>query len=362
MIVLLFGSIAAMMAALFLLVVGPLFAALWVIPGRPRQWGVRWADALVGVVMQSAITTLTAGSVMIIQMVTALAMPTYGWLGCSALSIAGAISAFKYRSILTGIVGGAGPTGGSGAGALLGALATRSPSRHADRVLRTPGRISRRLGDAVERRHRPPVQPRPGLPRPPAPPPPPPPAGGRPPRPGSGTGPGRGTGPGGTGPGTTLAAAGRRTARTNSAGAQRGQGQQTPVRSSTARTVTVPPPSGQGQGQQTPVHSPTARTIPAPTTPANQQLPGGPMRMPTTAGTTPNRPQKARKATQPPAPSAGSRRAQTPPPRTPRLRTGPPRPPAPAPRMDTAAPAPTAPAHLKGGVTAHGQAPPRPCP
>ncbi|UUY52755.1 hypothetical protein NRK68_36485 (plasmid) [Streptomyces yangpuensis] len=318
LIVLLFGSIAAMMAALFLLVVGPLFAALWVIPGRPRQWGVRWADALVGVVMQSAITTLTAGSVMIIQMVTALAMPTYGWMGCSALSIAGAISAFKYRSILTGIVGGAGPAGGSGAGALLGALATRSLSRQAGRVLRTPGRISRRLGDAVERRHRPPVQPRPGLPRPPAPPPPPPPAGGRPPRPGSGTGPGRGTGPGGTGPGTTLAAAGRRTARTTAAGAQRGQGQQTPVRSSTTRTV--PPPSGQGQGQQTPVHSPTARTIPAPTTPVSQQLPGGPMRMSTTARSTPNRTQAGRKATQPPAPS--SRRAQPPPPRTPRLRTG----------------------------------------
>ncbi|MEU5069107.1 hypothetical protein AB0G95_34270 [Streptomyces virginiae] len=313
LIVLLFGSIAAMMAALFLLVVGPLFAALWVIPGRPRQWGVRWADTLVGVVMQSAITTLTAGSVMIIQMVTALAMPTYGWLGCSALSIAGAISAFKYRSILTGIVGGAGPAGGGGAGALLGALATRSLSRHAGRVLRTPGRLSSRLGDAVERRHRPPVQPRPCLPRPPAPPPPPPPAGGRPPRPG--TGPGRGTGPGGTGPGTTLAAAGRR-ARTTAAGAQRGQGQQTPVRSSTTRTV--PPPSA--QVQQTPVHSPTARTIPAPTTPVGQQRPGAPTRMPSTARSTPNRTQAARKATQPPAPS--SRRAQPPPPRTPRLRTG----------------------------------------
>ncbi|MEV7512670.1 hypothetical protein AB0O57_32400 [Streptomyces sp. NPDC091201] len=318
LIVLLFGSIAALMASLFLLVVGPLFAALWVIPGRPRQWGVRWADALVGVVMQSAITTLTAGSVMIIQMVTALAMPTYEWLGCSALSIAAAIAAFRYRNILTGIVGGAGPAGGGGAGALLGALATRSLSRHAGRVLRTPGRLSRRLGDAVERRHRPPVQPRPGQPRPPAPPPPPsPPAGGRPPRPGSGTGPGRGTGPGGTGPGTTLAAAGRRSTRTTTSGTQRGQGQQPAVHAATPRTVPVP--SGHGQ-QQTPVHSSTARTIPAPTTPTGQQLPGGPMRSAAAASSAPNRPQAARRTTQPPAPS--SRRAQPPPPRTPRPRTG----------------------------------------
>ncbi|WP_328966206.1 proline-rich domain-containing protein [Streptomyces virginiae] len=336
LIVLLFGSIAAMMAALFLLVVGPLFAALWVIPGRPRQWGVRWADALVGAVMQSAITTLTAGAVMIIQMVTALAMPTYGWLGCSALSIAGAVSAFKYRSILTGIVGGAGPTGGGGAGALLGALATRGLSRHAGRVLRTPGRLSRRLGDAVERRHRPPAPPlRPGRPRPPAPPPPPPPTGGRPPRPSSGTGPGRGTGPGGTGPGTTLAAAGRRSTRAASAGAPRGA-QQAPVQSTPPRTV---PPSR--QGQQTPAHSPTARTLPAPTNPVSQQLPGGPMRMPPTAGSTPNR---ARKATQPPAPSAGNRRAQTPPPRTPRLRTGR-RVPPPPPRGWTQPPLPQPPPH-----------------
>ncbi|MEW2374246.1 hypothetical protein AB0940_33565 [Streptomyces sp. NPDC006656] len=301
LIVLLFGSITALMAGLFLLVVGPLFAALWVIPGRPRQWGVRWADALIGVVMQSSITTLTAGGVMIIQMVVALAMPTYGWLGCSALSIAGAISAFKYKGILTSIVGGAGPAGGSGAGALLGALATRSLSRQAGRVLRTPGRIAGRIGDAVEERHRPPTPPRPRPSAPPPPPPPPPapapspPAGGRPPRPRSGAGPGRGTGPGGTGPGTTVAAAGRRANRGASQGERE---QQTPAHSPTARAI--PNPAGQrDQEQQTPVHSATAATIPAPTRP--------------------NRPQGTRR-TQPPAPSTSSRRTP-PPPRTPRIRS-----------------------------------------
>ncbi|MFD6891823.1 hypothetical protein [Streptomyces sp. NPDC059957] len=305
MIVLLFGSIAAMMTALFLLVVGPLFACLWVIPGRPRQWGVRWIDALVGTVMQSAITTLAAGGVMIIQLVTALAMPTYGWLGCSALSIAGAISAFRYRSVLTGIVGGgAVGGGGSGAGALLGALATRSVSRQAGRLLGTPRRISRRIGDAVERRHQPQQRPRPAAP----PPPPRPPAGGRPPRPGSGTGPGRGTGPGGTGPGATLAAANRRTNRGTTQGAPAGaqpagprQGQAGGTVPRTARTVSTPSGS-------TPPASPAAGTIPAQT---GQGQPASAAS--TTARTVRPSPQgAARRSTQPPAPSAAPRRAPRP--------------------------------------------------
>lgn len=309
LITLLLGSVTAMMAALFLLVVGPLFAALWVIPGRPRQWGVRWMDALVGTVMQSAITTLTAGGVMIIQMTTALAMPTYGWLGSSALSIAGAVAAFRYRAILTSIVGASGVGASSGAGALMGVMATRTLSRQAGRVLRTPGRISSRIGDAVERRSRPPataVSPRPHAPPPPPPPPPalplPPPR----PAPGAGTGPGRSPGPGGTGPGTTVAAAHRRAGR---AGAQpAGHGKPSipaPTHSPTVTTIPAPA-TAQKQGQQVPLSPPTARTIPA-------------------------RPQgTARRATQPPAPSA--RRRTLPPPRTPRPRVGrryPPPPPRP---------------------------------
>ncbi|WP_407841404.1 hypothetical protein ACE1OC_41275 [Streptomyces sp. DSM 116496] len=317
MIVLLFGSIAAMMAALFLLVVGPLFACLWVIPGRPRQWGVRWVDALVGTVMQAAITTLAAGAVMIIQLVTALAMPTYGWLGCSALSIAGAVSAFRYRAILTGIIGGGPATGRGGAGALLGALATRSVSRQAGRLLGTPRRISRRIGDAVERRHQPQQRPRPAAP----PPPPRPPGGGRPARPGPGNGPGRGpgpagTGPGGTGPGPTLAAANRRTNRTprsTPTGTQpTGPGQgggATPARRLSTPSGNASPPS------------PTSGTIPAQT--GQAQPASAASAASTTARTVRPRPQgAARRPTQPPAPSAAPRRTPRPQPpviRAPRL-------------------------------------------
>ena len=33
---------------LLLLVVGVFFACLWIIPGRPRQWGLNWFEALMG--------------------------------------------------------------------------------------------------------------------------------------------------------------------------------------------------------------------------------------------------------------------------------------------------------------------------
>ncbi|MFD8633743.1 hypothetical protein [Streptomyces sp. NPDC059533] len=325
LVTLLCGSITALMTSLLLLVVGPIFCALWVIPGRPRQWGVRWLDALVGAVMQSAITTLAAGGVMIIQMVTALAMPTYGYLGCASLSIAGAIAAFKYRALLTGIVGGGAAVGGSGAGALLGALATRSISRQAGRLLRVPGRIGRGLGDAIERRHRPPLP----SPRPPRstipprrnfPPPPsaPPPVGGRPPGPGPGpgVGPGRGRGRGGTGPGSTLAAATRRANRTTSTPTGHGQ---TPVHSPPTRTI--PNPAGPGQRQQTPVHSPTAGTILTP--PVSSSIPGGPMYQ-APRGSSAIVQNGGRRATQPPAPSASRRASQPRPPTVRRPRNAPP--------------------------------------
>ncbi|MFD8954629.1 hypothetical protein ACFV0B_37885 [Streptomyces xanthophaeus] len=306
LIVLLLGSITAMFGAMVLLVVGPLFAALWVIPGRPRQWGVRWADALVGTVLQSAIVTLTAGAVMMLQMVTAMAMPTYGWLGSSALSIAGAVAAFRYRTILTSIVGTGAAGGGGSAGALLGVLATRSLARGAGRLLGAPRRISRRIGDSVERRHRPPATPptAPGPPRPSAPPPPPPTAG-RPPRPSAGPGPGRGsTGAGGTGPGATVAAAGRRAGRT-AAGTPSAAGP-APGHSPTARTI--PAPAGQAAVAAT---SSTARAA-STSAPAGQAPPSA-----LTAATipTPAAQRTPRRSTQPPAPSSRARRTPMPRPR-----------------------------------------------
>ncbi|MFD6879709.1 MULTISPECIES: hypothetical protein [unclassified Streptomyces] len=310
LITLLLGSITALMGGLFLLIVGPFFAALWVIPGRPRQWGVRWADALVGTVLQSAIVTLTAGAVMMLQMVTAMAMPTYGWLGSSALSIAGAVTAFKYRAILVGIVGGGAAGGGGSMGAVLGVLATRGLSRVAGGVVRAPGKIAGRIGDKVEERHR---RPAPAPPRP-RPTPPPPPPGGHPthPRPRSGPGRGPGTGgTGGTGPSTTIAKA-RRPRRPGGTGPGTGGVSTGTGTDTTAPPATVPAPGRRGRL--------APEGAPAGTVPARRESPDPAAPAPTGAARRP-RPGTAPRQTQPPAPVR--RRTPRPPaPRTPRPRTG----------------------------------------
>ncbi|MFE2857377.1 hypothetical protein ACFXJO_40450 [Streptomyces lavendulae] len=152
MVVLTFGSVIALVKSCLLLVVGPFFAGLWSIPGRLRGWGMRWGEELTGTIMGGALLTLTAGAVMTMQMVTVGLMPTYGWAGSAALSIASAIVAFQFRSLLACALQAAG--GGSGAGLLMGAVAARGAARMVGRVARTPGRAARGLGNMVENHHR----------------------------------------------------------------------------------------------------------------------------------------------------------------------------------------------------------------
>ncbi|MCX5207691.1 hypothetical protein OG897_40630 [Streptomyces sp. NBC_00237] len=128
---LLFASLRALFTALFLLVVGAVIAALWCIPGRPRQWGVAWADKLVGTILQSALATLVFGCTMIIQVVISSRMGELGWAPSACLSLVAAVSAYTYRGMLQSIIGGGGGTGGlpGGAGAMLGMMLTRQASR-----------------------------------------------------------------------------------------------------------------------------------------------------------------------------------------------------------------------------------------
>ncbi|MEU1277669.1 hypothetical protein [Streptomyces sp. NPDC005805] len=100
-----FASIASLLGALMLLISGVIFACLWVIPGRPRQWGVKWFDALLGMVLQSFIATLVLSCVMIITVVCTQSAEKLGWLVASGLSITAAIVAFKFRRLVETIVG-----------------------------------------------------------------------------------------------------------------------------------------------------------------------------------------------------------------------------------------------------------------
>ncbi|MEV6332251.1 hypothetical protein [Streptomyces sp. NPDC051909] len=147
-----FASLASLIGSLMLLVAGVVFACLWVIPGRPRQWGLRWFDQLLGLTLQSFIATMTLGCVLVVQVVSTQMFSTFQWVPSAGLSIAAAVMAFKFRKIMESIVGVAGATS-SPIGTMLGMMATRS----ATRALRRRGRGGRGKGQ-----HNAPVRTRPG--------------------------------------------------------------------------------------------------------------------------------------------------------------------------------------------------------
>ncbi|MEV7156984.1 hypothetical protein AB0N77_20530 [Streptomyces misionensis] len=103
-IMLAFTTLASLIGALMLLVCGVAFAALWCIPGKPRQWGVQWFEMLLGLVMVSFTATMLLGSVMVVSVAMMSLLPTYGWLMVSALNICAAAMAFKVKGRLDGIV------------------------------------------------------------------------------------------------------------------------------------------------------------------------------------------------------------------------------------------------------------------
>ena len=183
-----FGSLASLLGALMLLLTGVIFACLWVIPGKPRQWGLAWFDQLLGRTLESLIATLVLGAVLSLQAATTEMFGTYGWLPSSGLAIAVAIVGFKFRTTVAQIFGVS--TGGSSMGALAGFLGARAlgklggkllsggkSSSHDPQPVRTlpkpeppedpmPGGTGYAL--AVRPPYRPPA-PNPGPPRPPRP-------------------------------------------------------------------------------------------------------------------------------------------------------------------------------------------------
>lgn len=147
MITLAFATLASLLGALMLLVCGVGFAALWCIPGRPRQWGVAWFEALFGMVMMSFTSTMLMGSVLIMSTVTLSLMPTYGWLMVCALNIAVALVAVSLKSRLEGIVSASGvQMGGRG---IISGISNMTRARRLRRALR------RRRGEGGPSRRRP---------------------------------------------------------------------------------------------------------------------------------------------------------------------------------------------------------------
>ncbi|MEH6375915.1 hypothetical protein V7793_16485 [Streptomyces sp. KLMMK] len=146
-IILAFASLASLIGALMLLLAGVVFACLWVIPGRPRQWGLRWFDALLGFALQSFVSTMVLGVVLVLNTVSITFLGgSGGYFAASAISITSAITAFKFRAVMDSIVGvtGALTPGGSAMGMAMGRGASRLAGRMAGKSAGWAGRQAAR--------------------------------------------------------------------------------------------------------------------------------------------------------------------------------------------------------------------------
>lgn len=98
-----FTALMAFVGCLLLLVVGVFFACLWIIPGRPRQWGVNWFEALLGLVLQSILAMLVFSATLTLVTAVFSLTSSLGWLPVSGLAIAILIAAFRLRRLLEGM-------------------------------------------------------------------------------------------------------------------------------------------------------------------------------------------------------------------------------------------------------------------
>ncbi|GHF44226.1 hypothetical protein GCM10010218_26930 [Streptomyces mashuensis] len=139
-----FASLASLIGAMMLLLAGVVFACLWVIPGRPRQWGLRWFDALLGFALQSFVSTMVLGVVLVLNTVSIGLMGQYGYFAAIGVSITTAIVALKFRAVMESIVGvtGALSPGASAAGMALGRGASRLAGRATGWTARKTGRAA----------------------------------------------------------------------------------------------------------------------------------------------------------------------------------------------------------------------------
>lgn len=127
-----FTALMAFIGCLLLLVVGVFFACLWVIPGRPRQWGMNWFEALLGFVVQSILAMLVFGATL--SLVTAIYGLTgvLGWLPVSGLVVVVLVAAFQLRRVLNGLTTMMRPGAG---GLMIGPMTRRAVTDLASRAI-----------------------------------------------------------------------------------------------------------------------------------------------------------------------------------------------------------------------------------
>jgi len=127
-------GLMAIVGFLLLALSGVIFLLFWMIPGRPRQIGVKWLEELIGALLQSVIITTVIGSVMVLDSFLAAGIPKYGFFAVALLDLATFVTGFRMRGRLENVVG---MGAGSGASPFSGYMAMRGL-----------GALGKRLGKA----------------------------------------------------------------------------------------------------------------------------------------------------------------------------------------------------------------------
>jgi hypothetical protein len=131
-----FTALMAFVGCLLLLVVGVFFACLWIIPGRPRQWGVNWFEALLGLVLQSILAMLVFSATLTLITAVFGLTSSLGWLPVSGLAIAILIAAFRLRRLLESMTSMMRPGAGS---LVMGGAARRGAMTAVRRIIGAVG-------------------------------------------------------------------------------------------------------------------------------------------------------------------------------------------------------------------------------
>ncbi|MEU4393246.1 hypothetical protein [Kribbella sp. NPDC023855] len=131
-----FTALMAFIGCLLLLVVGVFFACLWIIPGRPRQWGLNWFEALIGLVLQSFLAMLIFGTALTLLTAVFSLSGSLGWLPVTGLAICVLIVGVRVRRLLDSLTTMMRPGTGS---IMLGNLARRGATGAMQRLVNAIG-------------------------------------------------------------------------------------------------------------------------------------------------------------------------------------------------------------------------------
>ncbi|TCC05799.1 hypothetical protein [Kribbella soli] len=146
-------ALMAFVGCMMLLVVGVLFACLWAIPGRPRQWAMNWFEALLGLVLQSVLALLVFSTTLALVTAVFGLTDTLGWLPVSGLAIAVLVAGFRLRRLFESMSTMMRPGMGS---LMMGGLARRGAMGAVRRVMGALGSraASPTIGDRATTRER----------------------------------------------------------------------------------------------------------------------------------------------------------------------------------------------------------------